>query len=505
MPNNSTFALPTFSIILGVFAFLGVSSSAFSNDKLALTSIERQQVNPGGSRQLPFSFAKVIGRVSPAVVSIRTTGPSAAGRDRKLEIPLPFRRFFSEEFKQRFGDTNPGTKRPQAQTPKLRGVGSGFFVDPNGYVVTNNHVVEHAEKIEVILKGGRVFEAYLIGRDPKTDLALLKVSSSEKFPFVTFGNSAKAQVGDWVIALGNPFGLGHTATTGIISARGRDIGAGPYDDFLQIDAPINKGNSGGPTFNVQGKVIGVNTAIISPTGVSAGIGFAIPANMAKNVVSQLKERGTVSRGWLGIKVQRVTKDLALGLGLAKPQGALISAIDKNSPAELGGLTTGDVILAVNGIRFKKMRELPRLVASLTTGSNIPMLIYRAGSQINLMINVGEASNKVANTVRSNRQNTRSPWGVRLAIINDALRARFNFSAKAKGVAVLSVKQDSIAAKKGIRPGDIIQQVSGTNVKLPQDVFNLIDAHRTKTKVKYRKLALVLLRRAARVWYVALPV
>ena len=504
MPNKSTFALPTFSITLGVLAFLGVASNAFSNDGTARMSIKNQKPTVVSRQQLPFSFAKMIARVSPAVVSIRTTGSSATLSDRKLQIPEPFRRFFPDAFKQKFGGTNPGTELPPNQTRKLRGLGSGFFVDPNGYVVTNNHVVEHAKKIEVILKGGRTFDANLIGRDPKTDLALLKVISGEKFSFVTFGNSAEAQVGDWVIALGNPFGLGHTATTGIISARGRDIGAGPYDDFLQIDAPINKGNSGGPTFNVQGKVIGVNTAIISPTGVSAGIGLAIPSNIAKNVISQLKESGTVSRGWLGIKIQRVTKDLALGLGLVKPQGALISAIDKNSPAELGGLKTGDVILAVNGTRVKKMRELPLLVASLTTGSNIPMLIYRGGSQINLMINVGTVSNKVANAVRSNTENIRIPWGVRLAKINDALRARFSLSARAQGVVVFSVKRDGIAAKKGIRPGDMIRQVSGTKVKSPKDIVNLIRTHRTKTKEKNRKLALVLLSRAGRVWYVALP-
>ena len=504
MPNKTTLALPTFLITLGVLSFLAVSSNAFPNDGTTLMAIKSQKTNPVSRQQLPFSFATIITRVSPAVVSIQTTRSSAKLRGRKLQIPEPFRRFFPEEFKQRYGGANPVAKLPPDQRPKLRGLGSGFFVDPNGYVVTNNHVVEHANKIEVILKGGRTFEAKLIGRDPKTDLALLKVISGEKFPFVTFGNSAEAQVGDWVIALGNPFGLGHTATTGIISARGRDIGAGPYDDFLQIDAPINKGNSGGPTFNFQGEVIGVNSAIISPTGVSAGIGFAIPANMAANVVRQLKESGTVSRGWLGIRIQRGTKDLALGLGLVKPQGALISAIDINSPAELAGLKTGDVILAVNGTRVNKMRELPRLVASLTNSSDIPMLIYRAGSMINLMINVGVVSDKLANTVRLKAENTQSPWGARLSIITDVLRARFNLSPKDQGVAVLSVKRGGVAAKKGIRPGDIIQRVFGKNVKSPKDVFNLIDAHRAKTKEKFRKPVLVLLSRMGRAWYVAVP-
>ena len=312
-------------IVTAIAAIGGMTIAAavdvLTSRNLSASTVMKPPTKIVASRNLPASFSDIIDRVGPAVVSIRVTVGTPAKSAAAPEIPEPFKRFFGDNFGFHFG--NPQETKPR-RAPMVQGMGSGFFIDADGHVVTNNHVTSGAEKVEVMLKSGETFEAKLVGSDPKTDLALLKVESQKKFPFIRFGKSSKARVGDWVIALGSPFGLGQTATIGIVSASGRDIGAGPYDDFLQIDAPINKGNSGGPTFNVHGEVIGVNTAIISPTGVSAGIGFAVPSDMAKLVVEQLREKGTVSRGWLGVNIQQLTKDLAAGLGMMEYFGLFLS-------------------------------------------------------------------------------------------------------------------------------------------------------------------------------------
>tara|TARA_Y100001970_G_scaffold294365_1_gene451658 strand:+ start:16498 stop:17649 length:1152 start_codon:yes stop_codon:yes gene_type:complete len=371
---------------IGVFASKGLSAS----------NTVKERTNNISTIALPGSFSVIIDRVGPAVVSIRVTRKVP----QTTEIPEPFKRFFGDNFGFQFG--KPGQLRPHP-LPSVQGIGSGFFIDDDGHIVTNNHVVGDAEKIEVTLKDGKTYQAKLVGRDRKTDLALLKVDARKKFPFVRFGISAKTKVGDWVIALGSPFGLGHTATTGIVSARGRDIGSGPYDDFLQIDAPINRGNSGGPTFNVSGEVIGVNTAIISPTGVSAGIGFAVPSDMAKSVIAQLREKGAVSRGWLGVEIQQVTEDLAAGLRMKKPEGALISNVSKGSPAERAGLNVGDVIVAVNDERIEKMRELPRRIAGLINGRITKFGIFRDGKERIIKVIIGRmpTTKKIASVNRGN--------------------------------------------------------------------------------------------------------
>jgi serine protease Do len=497
---------------LGAIVALGAAGGVLSSRNLAASSVAAAVPAANGTRSLPGSFSEIIERVAPAVVSIRVTGaapqarPGAEGGP--AEIPEPFKRFFNEEFGKRygfqFGTPNGQPNGQPRRAPRVQGMGSGFFIDADGHIVTNNHVVGNADKIEVMLKGGDTFEAELVGRDPKTDLALLKVKGGEKFPYVRFGDSGSAKVGDWVIALGSPFGLGQTATTGIVSARGRDIGAGPYDDFLQIDAPINKGNSGGPTFNVRGEVIGVNTAIISPTGVSAGIGFAVPSNMAKNVIAQLLKNGSVSRGWLGVNIQSVTKDLASGLGLAKPEGALVSAVTKGGPAEKAGVQTGDVIVAVDGERIEKLRELPRHIANLAAGQDAKMTVFRGGKERILAVTMG-AMPKADGIAASSPSKSDAPrFGMKLAALDDELRARFGLGRDDSGVIVSAVDPNGTAAEKGIRPGDVIRRMSGQAVSSPADVVRIIEKALAERKNDQRKALLVLVNRKGSDRYVALP-
>lgn len=493
---------------LGAVATLGAAGGVLSSKNLAASSVSAILPAANDTRSLPDSFSEIIERVAPAVVSIRVTGAAPqAGQGEQggpAEIPEPFKRFFNEEFGKRYGFQFGTPNGQPRRAPRVQGMGSGFFVDAQGHIVTNNHVIGNADKIEVMLKDGETFEAELVGRDPKTDLALLKVKGGKDFPYVLFGDSATAKVGDWVIALGSPFGLGHTATKGIVSARGRDIGAGPYDDFLQIDAPINRGNSGGPTFNLRGEVIGVNTAIISPTGVSAGIGFAVPSDMAKNVIAQLMKDGSVSRGWLGVNIQGVTKDLASGLGLSKPEGALVSAVTRGSPAEKAGVLTGDVIVAVNGERIEKLRELPRYVANLAAGQVAKMTVFRAGAERTLSVTIGAmpTSDKVAAAAPSKSGAPR--FGMMLAALDDAMRARFGLGPDESGVVVTGVDPDGIAAKKGVRPGDIIRRISGQAVTSPADVTRIIEKALSNPKEDQRKALLVLVNRNGNDRYVALP-
>ena len=516
MSKQQTIKTITALAALGAVAALGAAGGVLSSKNLAASTVLSTPAVALEKRSLPGSFSEIIDRVGPAVVSIRVTGAEPQERQRAsrapMEIPEPFKRFFDEEFSKRFGNQfgrAPGQPRGQPhgqprRAPKIQGMGSGFFIDPDGHVVTNNHVIGNAEKIEVVLKDGETFTAELVGRDPKTDLALLKVTSDGKFPFVRFGDSAAAKVGDWVIALGSPFGLGQTATTGIVSARGRDIGAGPYDDFLQIDAPINKGNSGGPAFNVRGEVIGVNTAIISPTGVSAGIGFAVPSNMAKNVIAQLKKTGTVSRGWLGINIQAVTKDLAAGLGMAKPEGALVAGVTDGSPAAKAGLRTGDVIVAVDGERVENMRELPRRIAGLVAGRETRMIVLRDGAERPVSVTIGAMPTTRKVAAAAPGKSAKPRFGMTLAALDEAMRTRFGLGDGEIGVVVVEIDPDGIAAEKGVRPGDVIRRISGQEVRSPADVSRVIEKAVTDPKSGQRKALLVLVNRKGNDRYVALP-
>src|SRR5579863_10423923 len=343
------------------------------------------------------SFAPLVKRVLPAVVNISVT--EAAKPDQmsdQLQQDFrnsPFddmlRRFFDQQqgendqpFSHRFGNDDGDTKRIA--------LGSGFIIDPEGHIVTNNHVVGDASKVEVTLQDGTKYAAKIIGRDTRTDLAVLKIDADKPLPYVAFGNSDQAEIGDWVVAVGNPFGLGGTVTAGVVSARGRDIHAGQFDDFLQIDAPINRGNSGGPTFDLNGQVIGINTAIYSPNGGSVGIGFAIPSNLAKTVVAQLKSGGKVSRGWLGVQIQEVTPAIAASLGLKGEHGALVSVVTPNGPGAQAGLKQGDVILSFNGSEVTQLRDLPRLVAAVAPGSTGSLTVWRGGQSSELHVTLGEA-------------------------------------------------------------------------------------------------------------------
>ena len=371
------------------------------------------------------SFAPLVKRVLPAVVNISVTEQSGAGDDgydtpdrarRFRRMPEQFRGSPFEDFMRRFFDNNddsdddsatpgPFSEGPGGGGGKRIALGSGFIVDPSGIIVTNNHVVAKSSKVEVVLQDNSRYPARVLGRDPRTDIAVLKIKADKPLPYVVFGDSSAAQVGDWVIAVGNPFGLGGSVTTGIISARGRDIHSGQFDDYLQIDAPINRGNSGGPTFNSNGEVIGINTAIYSPNGGSVGIGFAVPSNVAKHVVEQIERHGKVSRGWLGVQIQEITPAIAASLGLGGEGGALVANVTPNSPASRAGLKQGDVILSFNNTDLKQMRDLPRLVSTAEPDATATITVWRNGQRKELSVTLGEAPENLQ-TASAARQRTR---------------------------------------------------------------------------------------------------
>jgi serine protease Do len=335
---------------------------------------------PAHGRNGPQSFAPLAKRVTPAVVNISALVERPAGTNPAAQ-PNPL-----DEMMRRFGDTN---RSPPAR--RATSMGSGFLIDGNGTVVTNNHVVENAREIAARTQTGKTYRARLIGRDAKTDLAVLRLDATERFASVPWGDSDRIEVGDWILAVGNPFGLGGTVTAGIVSARGRDLQAGPFDDFLQIDAPINTGNSGGPTFNLDGEVIGVNTAIYSPSGGSVGIGFAIPSNLARGVIEELLRSGRVERGWIGVNIQDLTPQTASRLGLNPAlDGVVVAAVEAGSPAARGGLRQGDVIVAVNGRRIDQVRDVPRAIAAYRPGSRITLTLLRRGGEVEIPVTTGRA-------------------------------------------------------------------------------------------------------------------
>jgi serine protease Do len=369
-----------------------------------------------------------------------------------------------EKFFKQFGFPGIPDGMPQGKKV-ISGEGSGFFISPDGYAVTNNHVVDHAKTVQVKTDDGATYKAKVIGTDPKTDLALIKIESDKTFPYVNFAGH-EPRVGDWVVAVGNPFGLGGTVTAGIVSARGRDIGSGPYDDYIQIDAPINKGNSGGPAFNMNGNVIGVNTAIFSPSGGSVGIGFDIPATTAKMVVAQLKEHGYVNRAWLGVQIQPVTADIADSLGLKKAEGALVDQPQAASPAAKAGIKAGDVITAVNDKPVKGSRELAQTIGMMTPGTTIKLTLLRRGEAKNMQLTLGKMPNErtaKAETDSKTSENGVPHLGLKLAPSSDVA------GAGGKGVAVVGVDPDGPAAEHGFQTGDVILDVGGKTVANAADV------------------------------------
>jgi serine protease Do len=406
------------------------------------------------------SFANLIDRVKPAVVSVKVTidsaGMSSDDTSGQLDNVPPG----VQDFLKKFGV--PNDQLQSAPSRPMMGEGSGFFISADGYVVTNNHVVQHAKSVTVTTNDGKTLTAKVVGTDPKTDLAVIKVSEPGDYPFVTFAKGAP-RVGDWVVAIGNPFGLGGTATAGIVSADGRDIGQGPYDRFLQIDAPINKGNSGGPTFNLQGQVVGVNTAIYSPSGGSVGLGFAIPASTVDGVVNALEHGGVVTRGFLGVSIQPVTQDIADSLGLKTSFGAIVDATTPGTPAAQSGLRPGDVITKVNEEPVKDAADLTRQIGEFKPGVKVQLTYMRDGAQMSADVTLAaqKAEKVVASATASD--NGAGILGVKIAAASEVS------GAGDKGVAIVNVDPNGAAASKGISEGDVILQVAGKPVSTPDEV------------------------------------
>jgi serine protease Do len=448
----------------------------------AVTARQAQATPPRLVEQgSPFSFADLVEHVSPAVVTVsverQSSGPQVSGLE---DVPAPFRDFFRQ-----FGGDGQGQGRGQGnrqpRTFRSQAMGSGFIVDPSGYIVTNNHVVEEGTKISVKLPSGREYEAHLIGADKDTDVALIKVDGVNDLPIVALGDDRRLRVGDWVVAVGNPFGLGGTVTAGIVSSIGRDIGNGPYTDYIQIDAPINQGNSGGPTFDLTGRVVGMNTAIFSPSGGSVGIGFAIPASTVRAIVDQLKDHGNVSRGWLGVQIQNLTPDLAASIGAGNAKGAMVANVIDDSPAAKAGFKQGDVIVSLNGSEVDDNRDLTRKVAALRAGERADFSVLRDGQKRNITAVIAKRDDQqIASADRpatpnradrggNNRQASTTSLGMELMPLTAETREQFKVDDKVSGVVVSSVDPNSEAADKGFRPGDVIVGIGNRNVRTPADI------------------------------------
>jgi len=438
------------------------------------------------ARGAPDSFADLAEKLLPGVVNISSSQTVAARGDRQgPEVPMfppgsPFEQFFRDFLdRNRPGPGQRGDRSPQTPPRKMQSLGSGFIVDPSGIVVTNNHVIEGADEITVTLQDNTSLKATLVGRDERTDIAVLKVTSEKPLPSVNFGDSDHSRVGDWVLAIGNPFGLGGSVTAGIVSARGRDIQQGPYDNFIQTDAAINRGNSGGPLFNMDGDVIGINTAIYSPSGGSIGIGFSIPSNIAKTVVAQLRDFGRAKRGWLGVKIQQVTPDIAESMGLKEPSGALVASVEDGGPAATAKLRGGDIILKFDGQDVKEMRTLPRIVAETAIGRNVPVTIWRDGREVTLSAKVGELPDdqKVASAAPDKpappAATELSDLGLKLAPITPDARDRFQLGQDQKGVLITDVASGSPASDRGLKPGDVIVEVQQQEVNTPAEVVDRV--------------------------------
>jgi serine protease Do len=443
------------AVILGLLLALAVALSA----------------QPASARSAPESFADLAEKLLPAVVNISSS--QVVRTTQQQEIPQappgsPFEDFFKEFF-----DRNQREGAPR----RASSLGSGFIIDKTGFVVTNNHVIAEADEITVILHDDTRHDATVIGRDPKTDLALLKIEVDGDLPFVAWGDSTGARVGDWVVAIGNPFGLGGTVTAGIISARQRDINQGPYDSFIQTDASINRGNSGGPMFNMDGRVIGVNTAIFSPTGGSVGVGFSIPSSIAERVVTQLRDFGRTKRGWLGVRIQSVTDEIAESLGLEEAAGALVADVTEDGPAQESKIEAGDVILKFDGKVVEEMRDLPRIVAETKIGKPVEVDVWRKGKRRVIKVVVGEleeerpvlASTGPRGDAIEPEEAEIDSLGVSVTAITDDMREQFNVPEDVQGVLVTGVTADSGAAEKGLRPGDVIVEVNQEEVSTPGQI------------------------------------
>jgi serine protease Do len=473
------------------------------------------------ARPAPDSFAELANKLLPAVVNISTTqtvkppgerGPGARpGPTPGPEVPQfppgsPFEEFFRDFFDR---NMPRGGGRPEAQPRRATSLGSGFIVDAGGLVVTNNHVIADADEINVILHDDTSLKAEVVGKDSKTDIALLRVKSDKPLTAVKFGNSDNIRVGDWVLAIGNPFGLGGTVTAGILSARQRDINAGPYDDFLQTDASINRGNSGGPMFNMEGEVIGINTAIYSPSGGSIGIGFAIPSSLASPVIDQLKQYGKPRRGWLGVRIQGVTDEIAESLGLDKPRGALVASVSEKGPAQAAGIQPGDVVITFDGKEVTDMRRLPRIVAETPIEKSVKVTVWRKRKEQAFDVKVGELDETEQqaslapdkNAPPKDQGGSVKALGMSLAGATPELKQKFSLADDVGGVVVTEVANDSPGSEKGVRAGDVIVEVAQEEVKSPAQVSAKIE----EAKRAGRKSILMLIDRAGDLRFVALRI
>jgi serine protease Do len=493
---------------------------------LALPLVTLPQVlapAPAIARGAPDSFADLAAKLLPGVVNVSSSTNVTAhnGGPGGPDFPAfppgsPFEQFFKDflDRNKPGGQGGPGGQgaKPSQPSPdrRMQSLGSGFIVDPSGIVVTNNHVIDGADEITVTLQDNTSLKATVIGRDDRVDIAVLQVKSDKPLPAVSFGDSDASRVGDWVLAIGNPFGLGGSVTAGIVSARGRDIRQGPYDDFIQTDAAINKGNSGGPLFNMDGQVIGINTAIYSPSGGSIGIGFSIPANLAKNVVDQLRNYGHARRGWLGVRIQPVTSDIAESLGLHDTTGSLVAGVVPGGPAEAAKIRNGDIILKFNGQDVKENHSLPRIVAETAIGKEVPVTLQRDGKEVTVTAKVGELpddqqiasadSKESSKPDTANKPTAISGLGLSLAPITADAKDKYQLGANQKGVVVTDVAPDSPAANRGLKPGDVIVEVQQEPVTTPADVQSRVDNVRKQN----RKSVLMLIQRQDNLQWVPVP-
>ncbi|MGH6874809.1 MAG: Do family serine endopeptidase [Aestuariivirgaceae bacterium] len=479
--------------LLGGTALTGLTASTLPFEAKAQTVLNHAPAE---------GFADLVEKVMPAVISVEVkfANVSNLSDDGQAGIPgledlpdnSPFRRFFEQ-----FPDFRNSPQAPRMPRDRqVMGEGSGFMISADGYAVTNNHVVKDADEVVIKTNDGKEYKADVVGTDSKTDLALLKVKGGENFAFVKFADK-EARVGDWVIAVGNPFGLGGTVTTGIISARGRDIGSGPYDDFLQIDAPINRGNSGGPAFNLAGEVVGVNTAIFSPSGGgSVGIGFAIPASIAKEIVVTLRDNGKVTRGWLGVQIQPVTDEIAESMGLTASKGALVSDVTPSSPAAKAGIKTGDTVVSVDGADILEPKDLARRIAQIKPGKPAELTLVRDGKQTKVSVEIGTMPADL-DAAALTKSPTEKPEPANLASLGLTVEP----SASGDGLTITAIESGSSAEERGLRVGDTILQLNGTDVSSLQDLRQELESA-SKTG---QKKVLMLVRSGDRQRFVALPV